>query len=215
MDSLTSHTDYGSTSLSEEDVDADPMIEFAAWLARAEEAGVYEPNAMVVGTVDADGTPSSRTVLLKGLDATGFEFVTNYSSRKGRALSAHPVVSLLFPWYALNRQVIVLGTASRTSAEVSDAYFNRRPRGARIAALASAQSQPVDSRGVLETRIAILEVEYPEGADIPRPEHWGGVRVAPSSLEFWQGRTSRLHDRLLFTAPIEPGAGWAIQRLQP
>lgn len=215
MDSLTSHTDYGSTSLSEEDVDADPMIEFAAWLARAEQAGVYEPNAMVVGTVDADGTPSSRTVLLKGLDATGFEFVTNYSSRKGRALSAHPVVSLLFPWYALNRQVIVLGTAQRTSAEVSDVYFNRRPRGARIAALASAQSQPVESREVLEERIVALEAEYPEGADIPRPEHWGGVRVTPASLEFWQGRTSRLHDRLLFTAPTEAGAGWAIQRLQP
>jgi pyridoxamine 5'-phosphate oxidase len=215
MDSLTSHTDYGSTSLSEEDVDADPMIEFAAWLARAEEAGVYEPNAMVVGTVDSDGTPSSRTVLLKGLDATGFEFVTNYSSRKGRALSAHPVVSLLFPWYALNRQVIVLGKAERTSAEVSDVYFNRRPRGARIAALASSQSQPVESRQVLEERIVALEAEYPEGVEIPRPEHWGGVRVTPSSVEFWQGRTSRLHDRLLFTAPEAAGAGWAIQRLQP
>jgi pyridoxamine 5'-phosphate oxidase len=215
MESLTSHTDYGSTSLSEGDVDADPMIEFAAWLARAEDAGVYEPNAMVVGTVDADGTPSSRTVLLKGLDATGFEFVTNYESRKGRALTSHPVVSLLFPWYALNRQVIVLGTASRTSAEVSDAYFNRRPRGARIAALASAQSQPVESREVLEERIAALEAEYPEGVEIPRPEHWGGMRVTPASIEFWQGRTSRLHDRLLFTSPTEVGAQWAIQRLQP
>ncbi len=212
MESLTSHTDYGSTSLSESDVDPDPMIEFAAWLARAEEAGVYEPNAMVVGTVDADGTPSARTVLLKGLDATGFEFVTNYSSRKGRALSAHPVVSLLFPWYALNRQVIVLGTAERTSSEVSDMYFNRRPRGARVAALASAQSQPVEGRDVLEARILELEAEYPEGVDIPRPEHWGGVRVTPASIEFWQGRTSRLHDRLLFTAA---DGAWGMQRLQP
>lgn len=218
MDSFTRHTDYGSTSLTEADVDPDPIVEFAAWLARAERAGVYEPNAMVVGTVDADGRPSSRTVLLKGLDAEGFEFVTNYESRKGRALAANPAVSLLFPWYSLNRQVCVLGTAAPTSAEVSDAYFARRPRGARIAALASEQSRPVDSRDELERRVRELEERYPEGTEIPRPEHWGGVRVVPREIEFWQGRTSRLHDRIRFTATTAPGAGargWTRERLQP
>jgi pyridoxamine 5'-phosphate oxidase len=218
MDSLTRHTDYGSTSLTEADVDPDPLVEFAAWLARAEEAGVYEPNAMVVGTVDGDGRPSSRTVLLKGLDAEGFEFVTNYHSRKGRALAANPAVSLLFPWYSLNRQVAVLGTAAPTSNEVSDAYFARRPRRARIAALASEQSRPVASRDELERRVLELEGRYPEGTEIPRPAHWGGVRVVPREIEFWQGRTSRLHDRIRFTAAIDPTtsvAGWTLERLQP
>ena len=212
MSSLERHTDYGSTGLSESEVLRDPMAQFAAWLAAAEEAQIFEPNAMVVSTVDADGTPSSRTVLLKGLDGEAFEFVTNYRSHKGQALSAHPAVSLLFPWYSLTRQVIVRGVARRADPAISDAYFATRPHGSRLAALASEQSEPVASREVLEERMRELESRYPEGSVVPRPDHWGGFRVVPSSIEFWQGRTSRLHDRLVFTAV---GGGWTLERLQP
>ena len=212
MSSLERHTDYGSTGLSESEVLRDPMAQFAAWLAAAEDAQIFEPNAMVLSTVDADGTPSSRTVLLKGLDGEAFEFVTNYRSHKGQALSAHPAVSLLFPWYSLTRQVIVRGVAHRADAAISDAYFATRPHGSRLAALASEQSEPVGSREVLEDRMRELESRYPEGSIVPRPEHWGGFRVIPNSIEFWQGRTSRLHDRLVFTAV---DGSWTLERLQP
>lgn len=212
MSSLERHTDYGSTGLSESEVLSDPMAQFAAWLTAAEEAQIFEPNAMVVSTVDADGTPSSRTVLLKGLDGVAFEFVTNYRSHKGQALAVHPAVSLLFPWYPLTRQVIVRGIAHPTDAATSDTYFATRPHGSRLAALASAQSEPVASRQVLEDRMRELEARFPDGSVVPRPEHWGGFRVVPSSIEFWQGRTSRLHDRLVFTAVA---GGWQIERLQP
>lgn len=213
MSSLERHTDYGSTELSESEVLHDPMAQFADWLSAAEDAEIFEPNAMVLSTVDADGTPSSRTVLLKGLDGEAFEFVTNYHSHKGTALAQNPAVSMLFPWYQLTRQVIVRGIALRTDAATSDAYFAGRPHGSRLAAVASEQSQPVDSRDVLEERMRELKVRYPEGSVVPRPEHWGAFRVVPNSIEFWQGRTSRLHDRLLFTAVI--GGGWTLERLQP
>jgi len=212
MSSLERHTDYGSTGLSESEVLADPIAQFAAWLSAAEAADIFEPNAMVLSTVDADGTPSSRTVLLKGLDSDAFEFVTNYRSHKGHALEVHPAVSLLFPWYQLTRQVIVRGVAHRADAATSDAYFATRPHGSRLAALASEQSEPVASRQVLEDRMRELESLYPEGSVVPRPEHWGGFRVVPSTIEFWQGRTSRLHDRLVFTAV---DGGWTLERLQP
>ena len=213
MESLTSHTDYGAVSLTEDMVNPDPMLEFAAWLAAAEAAGVYEPNAMVVATVDPDGRPSSRTVLLKGLDGSGFDFVTNYDSRKGRALRVNPGVTLLFPWYSMQRQVIVYGTAEATDAAVSDAYFARRPRPARIAALASEQSKPIANRELLEEQVREVERRYPGDSAIPRPVTWGGFRVVPHAIEFWQGRTSRLHDRLRFTA--QEGGGWTLERLQP
>ncbi|MCU1638415.1 MAG: Pyridoxine/pyridoxamine 5-phosphate oxidase [Microbacteriaceae bacterium] len=213
MNSLSRHTDYGSASLEESAVDPDPMAEFAGWLAAAEDAELYEPNAMIVSTADGDGRPSSRTVLLKGLDASGFEFVTNYASHKGRALLANPGVSLLFPWYPMQRQVIVTGAAHRTSPEVSDAYFAARPRGSRLAALASEQSQPIDSRAALEQRVRELELRFPGDAPIPRPDTWGAFRVIPDHIEFWQGRTSRLHDRLRFT--VLPGGDWRLERLQP
>lgn len=213
MDSLTTHTDYGSESLDEGDVDADPMVQFARWLAAAEQAGLYEPNAMVVSTVDPDGRPGSRTVLLKGLDGEGFEFVTNYTSRKGRALLAEPRVSLLFPWFSMQRQVTVDGVARPTDPGTSDAYFDARPRGSRIAALASDQSQPIGSREALEQRVRELERIHPDDAAIARPDGWGGFRVVPQRIEFWQGRTSRLHDRLRFT--LAPTGGWAMERLQP
>ncbi|MES2094305.1 MAG: pyridoxamine 5'-phosphate oxidase [Actinomycetota bacterium] len=212
MSSLERHTDYGSLGLSESMALRDPMAQFATWLSAAEDAQIFEPNAMVLSTVDADGTPSSRTVLLKGLDGGAFEFVTNYRSHKGRSLTAHPAVSLLFPWYQLTRQVIVRGVAQRTDTATSDRYFAARPRGSRLAALASEQSEPVASRQLLEDRMRALEALYPEGSVVPRPEHWGGFRVTPSRIEFWQGRTSRLHDRLVFTAV---DGAWAMHRLQP
>jgi pyridoxamine 5'-phosphate oxidase len=159
---------------------------------------------MVLSTVGADGSPSSRTVLLKGLnDANspdvGLEFVTNYLSQKGRALAAHDRVSMLFPWYGLKRQVIVSGRAQRTDANTSDAFFDRRPHGARLAAIASDQSEPVDSRDTLDERMAVLEDQYPEGEHIPRPEKWGAFRVVPDRFEFWAGRSKRFHDRIVFT----------------
>lgn len=230
-ESLGRHTDYGSVSLDVADVDQNPFEQFAGWLHAAEAAGVYEPNAMVVSTIDPDGRPSSRTVLLKGLDPSGFEFVTNYGSRKGLALLGNPGVSLLFPWYSLNRQVIVYGTAHPTDPAVSDAYFDDRPRESRIASMASEQSRPIASRELLERRVRDLEARFAGEAQIPRPDTWGGFRVVAHQIEFWQGRSSRLHDRVRFTAvdggATDAGAGstaastadsttaWRIERLQP
>lgn len=221
-ESLTRHTDYGHEGLLEADVVGHPLAFFAQWLRDAESADIFEPNAMVLSTVNPDGLPSSRTVLLKGLDigdgADGvgpgaLEFVTNYRSRKGRALLANPNASVLFPWYGLKRQVIVTGQALPTDAVTSDAYFDRRPHGARLAAIASEQSEPVDSRDVLDARMADLETEYPDGASIPRPEKWGGFRLVPATIEFWAGRSKRFHDRLLFT--YLPDGTWTRERLQP
>lgn len=209
---LHRHTDYGAESLDETDVAADPIEQFESWLLEAADRGVYEPNAMVVGTIGEDGTPSSRTVLLRAVDADGFVFYTDRSSRKGRALAAHPIATLLFPWYTLHRQVIVTGGVSRVDDVASDAYWATRPHGSRLAGTASAQSQPIDSREELEARVAALEEQYPEGADVPRPERWGGYRVHPYRVEFWQGRSSRLHDRIVFTLR---GAHWDVERLQP
>ncbi|MEY2847902.1 MAG: hypothetical protein RI885_567, partial [Actinomycetota bacterium] len=176
MDSLSRHTDYGSVGLSESDLDADPMVQFARWLDDVERAEVYEPNAMVVGTVDPDGAPSSRTVLLKGMDvgaAPHFDFVTNYGSRKARALDEHRGVTLLFPWYSLQRQVIVAGIAERAPIAVSDAYFEARPRDSRIGSAASEQSRPIASRVALEAQVAALVELYADGRDVPRPDGWG------------------------------------------
>jgi pyridoxamine 5'-phosphate oxidase len=211
--SLESHNDYGSVSLAENQVDRDPFEQFRGWLASAESEGVYEPNAMVLSTIDPDGMPSSRTVLLRGIHPDGFEFFTDYTSRKGRALLANPAASLVFPWYKQHRQVVITGRASTTSAEVSDAYFESRPHGSRIAAIASDQSSPIADREALEKRVSDLEREYPEGRDVPRPDNWGGFRVMPYRVEFWQGRTSRLHDRIRYTAGDD--GTWLIDRLQP
>ncbi|HEY8914722.1 pyridoxamine 5'-phosphate oxidase [Lacisediminihabitans sp.] len=223
MSSLDRHTDYGSNPLTEADIGRDPIAAFGDWLRAAEEAEVYEPNAMVVSTVE-DARPSSRTVLLKGFDANGFDFVTNYRSSKGRALLANPAVSLLFPWYSLRRQVIVSGDAHPAEPGVSDAYFDARPRESRLASIASDQSEPIASRDLLEQRMRDLLERYPEGSQIPRPEKWGAFRVTPRSIEFWQGRSARFHDRLRFTATsgATSGAtsaaaadGWTLERLQP
>jgi pyridoxamine 5'-phosphate oxidase len=203
--------DYQSAGLDPADLPEHPVDLWETWLADAQEAGIAEINAMVVSTVDADGTPSSRTVLCKGADRDGFVFFTNYDSRKGHALAADNRISLLFPWHPLSRQVIVSGLASKVSPAESQAYFATRPRGSQISAWASVQSAVVASRVQLEQRVVELTEEY-AGGDVPCPPHWGGYLVRPARVEFWQGRHDRLHDRLRYVAR---GDGWQVERLSP
>ncbi|MEU9382646.1 pyridoxamine 5'-phosphate oxidase [Streptomyces sp. NPDC048279] len=208
---------YRAEGLDENDLSAHPMDQFTHWFeqaARAADDGViYEPNAMVVSTADADGRPSSRTVLMKRYDAQGFVFYTNYDSRKARDLAANPHVSVLFPWHAMARQVIVTGTARRTGRDETTAYFRTRPHGSQLGAWASAQSSVIRSRTELETAYADLSARYPEGEQVPVPPHWGGFRVEPRTIEFWQGRHNRLHDRLRYVAA--PDGTWHVERLSP
>jgi pyridoxamine 5'-phosphate oxidase len=189
----------------------DPIEQFRRWHADVTEAGVYEPAAVVVSTADEAGQPSSRHVLLRGVGPEGFTFFTNYESRKGDELASNPRASLLFPWAELSRQVVVIGAVVRAAAEVSDAYFASRERGSQLSAWASDQSRPVGDRAALDTRFAEVEAEW-EGRDVERPPHWGGYVVQPSSIEFWQGRPSRRHDRFRY---IRTADGWQIDRLQP
>jgi len=210
---LRTHTDYGVEKLDEADLADDPFTQFVAWLAEAAERDVYEPNAMVLGTIDPDGAPSIRTVLLRGVDERGFEFYTDYTSRKGRALLANPEVAAVFPWYTLHRQVKIFGEAHPVEAADSDAYFAGRPRGAQVAAWSSDQSQPIPSRDALEQKVRDADARFSQHDDIPRPERWGGFRIVPQRVEFWQGRTSRLHDRLVFTRTAT--GDWHVERLQP
>jgi pyridoxamine 5'-phosphate oxidase len=189
----------------------DPIVQFNEWFEETLAAGLHEPNAMIVATAAANGRPSARTVLLKGYDERGFVFYTNYEGRKARELDANPACALLFYWGELERQVRIEGCASRISNEESDAYFASRPRGSRLGTWASEQSRLVEDRRVLEERVRDLEAEY-EGRGVPRPPFWGGYRVAPDTIEFWQGRENRLHDRLVYS---RVGDGWRIDRLQP
>ncbi|KCB50157.1 pyridoxamine 5'-phosphate oxidase [Bordetella hinzii] len=187
-----------------------PIDQFALWFDEAIAAKVPEPNAMTLATVDASGQPSARTVLIKGFDARGFTFFTNYDSRKGRDLLANPRAALLFFWQPLERQVRIEGVVERVSPEESEAYFKSRPVGSRIGAWASNQSQPI-TRDALEAREREFKARY--GDDPPRPPHWGGYRLVPSCFEFWQGRPSRLHDRLRYRA--DGKQGWTMDRLSP
>ena len=198
-------------SLSEDDVNADPIAQFEAWFAEAQRAEVPEPNAMVLGTCTPDGVPSSRVVLLKGVSASGFVFYTDYRSRKGQELDANPRAALCFFWQALERQVRITGTVARVSRAESREYFESRPVGSRVGATASVQSSTLPSRDALEKRVGELLAKYPTG-DVPLPDHWGGYRVVPNTIEFWQGRSSRLHDRIVFS---RTAAGWVRSRLSP
>ncbi|MFI6206934.1 pyridoxamine 5'-phosphate oxidase [Streptomyces sp. NPDC051041] len=205
---------YRAEGLSETDLAASPVEQFARWFAQAAtEGGMFEPNAMVVSTADAEGRPSSRTVLLKHFDEQGFVFYTNYGSRKGRDLAENPHVSLLFPWHPMARQVIVSGVARRTARDETAAYFRTRPHGSRLGAWASAQSAVIAGRAELDAAYAELAARYPEGEQVPVPPHWGGFRVVPHAVEFWQGRENRLHDRLRYVA--RPDGSWRVERLSP
>ena len=203
--------EYTRAGLSKSDVDPDPVEQFRRWFDEALEADLHEPNAMTVATAAPDGRPSARVVLLKVFDERGFVFYTNYEGRKGRELEENPRAALLFYWGELERQVRIEGTVSRTSEGESDAYYASRPRGSRLGAWASEQSRAVEGREVLEGRARDLEVEY-EGREVPRPAFWGGYRVEPEVVEFWQGRESRLHDRISYR---RGDGGWEIERLQP
>jgi pyridoxamine 5'-phosphate oxidase len=204
--------DYALMSLSESDVDADPIVQFTRWFEQALAGEITEPNAMTVATATRDGIPSARMVLLKGFDERGFVFYTNYESQKGRELAENPVAALVFHWVELHRQVRVAGVVERVSAEESDAYFQSRPRGSRLGAWVSHQSAVLTGREELEVRLAALVAQYGEG-EIPLPPYWGGYRVIPASVEFWQGRPSRLHDRLRYSR--QPDDSWRIERLSP
>ncbi|XKK58711.1 pyridoxamine 5'-phosphate oxidase [Streptomyces sp. ARC32] len=205
---------YRAEGLSETELAATPVEQFARWFKQAAtDGGLFEPNAMVVSTADAEGRPSSRTVLLKHFDAQGFVFYTNYDSRKGRELDANPYVSLLFPWHPMARQVVVTGVARRTGRDETAAYFRTRPHGSQLGAWASVQSSVVAGRRALDGAYAELAARYPEGEQVPVPPHWGGFRVVPQAVEFWQGRENRLHDRLRYVA--EGGGGWRVERLSP
>jgi pyridoxamine 5'-phosphate oxidase len=203
---------YADTGLTEADLVGDPMDQLQRWLADVVAAGITEPNAMVVATVDPDGAPSARMVLLKGLDSRGPVFFTNLGSRKGLAIAHEARVSIVFPWHPIERQVRVEGVAEQVSAEETRAYFDSRPFGSRIGAWASPQSRVVPDRADLDRRWTEAASRFPEGSEVPVPPEWGGIRVRPTAVEFWQGRSDRMHDRLRYRRTSD---GWAVERLAP
>ena len=202
---------YGRAGLHEGDLDADPIAHFRRWFEEARAAGLYEPNAMTLATAAPDGGPAARMVLLKGVGPEGFDFYTNLDSRKGLELAANPRAALVFWWGPLERQVRVEGHVARVPDEQADAYFATRPLESRIGAWASEQSAPIEGRHILEARAEEVQRRFPTG-EMPRPPFWGGFRVVPDYVEFWQGRPGRLHDRLCYR---RDGNQWAVQRLSP
>ena len=202
---------YETAGLDVDDLDLRPMRQLAAWYRDAEAAGVTEPNAMTLTTVAADGSPDARVVLARGLDDEGIVFYTNHRSAKGRQLGDGAPVAVVFAWLDLHRQVRLRGTASKVADEISDRYFAGRPRESQLGAWASPQSEEIDSRAALDRRLAEVTARF-EGIDVPRPPHWGGYLVVPETVEFWQGRPSRLHDRFRYTRDADD---WRIARLAP
>lgn len=215
--------DYQMATLNETEVGNDPLLFFQKWFSQAEEAGISEVNAMTLATANMWGMPSARIVLLKGLDSEGFTFYTNYNSEKGRQIADEDSVALLFFWKELERQVRIEGIARKVEPADSDAYFHSRPKGSQVSAAASPQSEIIESRSVLENKVLELESRY-TNQEIPRPEHWGGYKVIPEKIEFWQGRSNRLHDRIVFFREPETDNGedaiagytpWETFRLAP
>jgi pyridoxamine 5'-phosphate oxidase len=204
--------DYSLAGLTEKELARDPFRQFEKWFQEAEAAKLPEPNAMVLATATRDGRPSARTVLLKGLDGRGFVFYSNYESRKGRELEANPRATLNFPWFALERQVIVEGAVAKLAREECAAYFHSRPRSSQLSAWVSQQSSIIAGRDILEESLRTLEKKY-AGQEVPLPPYWGGWRLTPETVEFWQGRRSRLHDRLRYRR--EKDGGWSVERLAP
>ncbi|NDJ22752.1 pyridoxamine 5'-phosphate oxidase [Nostoc sp. B(2019)] len=204
--------DYTLEGLSKTEIDPNPFIQFKKWFDQALAAQLPEPNAMTIATATPEGTPSARMVLLKDFDERGFVFFTNYNSHKGQELAENPQAALVFWWAELERQVRISGYVEKVSETESDQYFHSRPANSRLGAWVSNQSEVIESREVLEQRLQEFQSKY-ENQEIPRPSHWGGLRVIPSEIEFWQGRSSRLHDRLLYTR-LDDGS-WKIERLSP
>lgn len=211
MDLGSMRREFEADGLSREDLANHPVSQFQTWFEDARAAGLLEPNAMSLATTGADSMPDVRTVLLKYFDDNGFVFYTNYQSRKARELDENPRAALLFPWIGLNRQVRIQGSVTRVSKTESLRYFMSRPRGSQIGAWVSEQSKAIRSRGLLEQKVAEMKRKFGEG-EIPLPDFWGGYRVIPERVEFWQGRPSRLHDRFEYT---REGDNWRVERLQP